>query len=93
MEWQEFVNATIRPYRDAFQRILQPGIRIDAVRFSGSDQRLDNRGTFPRSLGPYKHPILASDRNRSNGSFNRGIVDGQITTGRLARQGLSLIHI
>ena len=49
---QEFVDAGIGPDGNTFQRVLQPGIRINAVGLGGANQRLDNGRAFPRSLGP-----------------------------------------
>ena len=73
-EGQEFIHPSIRPDREILQGILQPLIRVDAIELGSAKQRLDDRRTFTRTLGPCKQPSLFTHCNRANVSFDGVIV-------------------
>ena len=45
LERQQFVDPAIGPGREFFERVLEPGIRLQAIEFGRSEQALDRGGT------------------------------------------------
>ena len=76
----------MRPNRNAFQRILQPGIGIDAVQLGRADERLDDGRPLSGAFGSDEHPVFLADGDGTEGPLHRVVVDRQITGQRVAVQ-------
>src|SRR5690242_17722233 len=48
---------------DPAEHVGEPGLRIDAIKLGGLDQREHRRGTLAAAIGAGEQPGLAADRN------------------------------
>ena len=67
---QEFVDAAIRIAVDELaNRIGQVGVRIDAVKFAGLDQRSDDCPMLAAAVGCGEERVLSAQRDGADAAF------------------------
>src|SRR3546814_2745046 len=58
-----------------FDNVGDIGLRLDAVELRGLDDRVDGGGAFAAGLRSGEQPVLAADRDRSDGALGDVVVD------------------
>ena len=73
--WQEFGEAFVRVVVDAVKDVCEPGLGIDAVELCGLDQGVDGRSTLPAGVRACEQPVLAAERETTDGPLCRIVID------------------
>lgn len=75
---RELIDLCGRVTVDALQNVDEVVVGIDAVKLAGDDQALHDADLSRTQFGPTEHPVLATQRNRTQAAFQVVRVHRQI---------------
>src|ERR1044071_465699 len=78
--------------RDAREDIAEPGERLDAGPFAGSDEASQHRRRPATAVAAEEGPVAAAQRDIAVGSFRGAVINLQLAVVQKARQCLPLIQ-